>query len=104
MNILDEAGDEKNLNMTTLETILKFYLNKPNAVPLVKNPTPYLKSPLPKMEDEIRREIVYHNYRDMVSQRWSVMENVLTRQMPEIYEWERIYKVKNINYMSATFH
>lgn len=91
MNIFEDA-ELKTINMTTLETILKFYLNKPKQI-AVENPTPYLKSPLSTWDDETRKEIVFHNYRDMVSQRWYVV-NYRRRMYPEVYEWENIYKVQ----------
>ena len=85
-------NDQKSINSDTLETILKFYLNKPSPIK-DKNPIPYLGPALPNMLDEIQREIIFYNYRDMVLNRWYLHDSMRSRQFPEIYEWEWIYKV-----------
>jgi hypothetical protein len=91
MTIFDEKTPN-GLNEKTLETLLKFYLR--NTAPISgRNAKPYIKAPLQKWDDEIQREVVFYNYRDMVSQRWYSSDQLLHRQIPEIYEWERIYKV-----------
>lgn len=96
MSIFDQK-DPTQLNSDVLETLLKFYLNEPSPI-TAENPAPYIKVPLAEWDDEIQREVVYFNYKDMVDQRWYRSTGLLHRQFPEIYDWEMIYKVRVITF------
>jgi len=91
MDILDK-NDSKKINEEALEMLVKFYLNKPTKIP-AELATPNLSTPLNDMKDELQRETVFSNLRDMLAQRQNASENMLARRFPEIYDWERIYKV-----------
>jgi len=91
MKILDD-NDSRSLNSETVQTLLKFYLANTTAIPREQT-KPYIKEPLSQFSDEIQREKIFYNYRDMMSQRYLTEDALLHKQMPEIYDWERIYKV-----------
>jgi hypothetical protein len=75
------------LNETVLENLIKFYLNPPVPISSPKgNVAPYINAKLNDLDDD-KRDFVFVNLRDMVSQK------PLERYpLPEIYDWEKIYK------------
>ncbi len=87
MKILDDDGS---LNANVLEMLLKFYLTPTLSRPDLKAPTPYIKENLDQVSDADRREYILHNFHDMYSQK---RLEISAYQFPEIYDWEKIYKV-----------
>jgi len=86
MKIFDDFGK---LNTDVLELLLKFYLT-PTLSPELRAPMPYVKENLDEMTDEIKREFILHNFHDMYSQKRLTIPSY---QMPEIYNWEKIFKI-----------
>jgi len=87
LKILDESCK---LNLEVLDWLLKFYLTT-TVSPVIKAPMPYVKENLNDVGDNIRREHILFNFHDMYSQKRT---EIPCYQLPEIYNWERIYKVK----------
>ncbi|XP_012281803.1 28S ribosomal protein S30, mitochondrial [Orussus abietinus] len=90
---LFEKVEEKQLhgfNEEVLKLLIKFYANVP--IERAINMKPYLgetEKVIADIEDPERREWLEHNYKYLVSKRSR------HRLMPEIYNWEWIYKINH---------
>jgi len=82
--------DDGTLNPAVLEMLLKFYL-APTLSTEQEFRTPNVKCKLNDVTDDYRREFILYNFHEMYSQR---RQDVFNLQIPEIYNWERIYKVR----------
>jgi len=88
MKLIEENGK---LNPTVLETLLKFYLT-PTLSREGECEKPYVKYQLDDLKDDWRREFILFNFHELYSlRRYDHFHN----QHPEIYNWERIYKIKH---------
>ncbi|CAL8087343.1 unnamed protein product [Orchesella dallaii] len=90
-SIFDKQKSDE-LNKNVLGNILKFYLNGPGPVN-VENATPYLSCPIHEWEDERERVLTFYNFREQICQRIYRTDALLKFRPPEIYEYEKIYKV-----------
>ena len=90
MPILNEQGD---LNVEVLETLIKFYLQPPTPIDVSQTSTgeitPYLTAKLSDL-DVVEREFTFVNVSEMYRQK-NIHQS--KKPFPEMYDWERIYKV-----------
>jgi hypothetical protein len=90
MKIIDDEGK---LNEEVVENLVKFYLQPPTPIDLAITSTgkvsPYLSTALNNLP-HVDREFVHANVMDMFTQK-----NIqyAKNPFPEMYDWERIYKV-----------
>lgn len=87
---VDENGKCIGLNENVLKNLIHFYANAP--VDRKINLKPYLgesEQKIADIKDDKRREFLEKTYKHMVSNR------PRHRALPEIYMWERIYKINN---------
>lgn len=81
------------LNSEVLGNILRFYLIEPRPIE-AENITPYLGQRIQDYEDEKERVMTFFNFRRQISQVIYKEDSLRRYRPPEMYEWERIYKVK----------
>lgn len=88
---IDENGKLIGFNDDVLKHLIQFYINKPvarNAIDM----KPYLNKDEPILayiEDEKRRQFLQNGFKHFNSNR------ARHRLVPEIYHWEKIYKIDN---------
>lgn len=85
---IDDNGKLLGLNDAVLKNLIQFYINTPQQRDCVMKP--YLgakEKKIADIENPERREFLEKTYKYMVSNR------PRARLMPEIYNWEKIYKV-----------
>jgi small subunit ribosomal protein S30 len=86
---IDEKGNIQGLNEEVLTNLVKFYMNQPKPVDQTKL-KPLLgqtEKKIADIEDEKRRVFLESSYKHLVSNR------PRHRLAPEVYSWEKIYKI-----------
>lgn len=87
---IDENGKIQGLNDDVLKILLQFYLNQP--APREHEMKPFLdknERKIADIEDEKRRDWLEKRFKSLVSNR------PRQRLTPEVYNWEKIYKIDN---------
>uniref|UniRef100_A0A182QUW5 28S ribosomal protein S30, mitochondrial n=1 Tax=Anopheles farauti TaxID=69004 RepID=A0A182QUW5_9DIPT len=87
---IDENGKIHGLNSEVLRQLIAFYINQPKQRDV--NLKPYLcptETRVADIGDENRRAFMEQAYKHMVSNR------PRHRLVPEVYQWEKIYKIDN---------
>lgn len=87
---IDDKGKLQGLNDDVLRTLIKFYTNEPAQ--REHEMKPFLgkkEKKIADIEDVKRRAWLEHTFKHMISNR------PRHRPVPEIYSWEKIYKIDN---------